>query len=73
MPADLILASASPRRLSLLAQIGVVPARVVAPEVDETPLKNERPRDYVQRVAAGHGSRLGGGDDGRTRGLAPAC
>lgn len=52
MPAPLVLASASPRRLSLLAQIGVVPARVVAPEVDETPLKAERPRDYVQRVAA---------------------
>ncbi|QNE32599.1 septum formation inhibitor Maf [Sphingomonas sp. NBWT7] len=51
MPAPLILASASPRRLSLLAQIGVVPARVVAPEVDETPLKDERPRDYVLRVA----------------------
>ncbi|OWK30202.1 Maf family protein [Sphingomonas dokdonensis] len=51
MPADLILGSASPRRLALLAQIGVVPARVVAPEVDETPLKAERPRDYVLRVA----------------------
>ncbi|WP_085809976.1 nucleoside triphosphate pyrophosphatase [Sphingomonas sp. TZW2008] len=48
---SLILASASPRRLSLLAQIGVVPARVVAPDVDETPLKDERPRDYVLRVA----------------------
>ena len=51
MPADLILGSASPRRLALLAQIGVVPARVVAPDVDETPLKAERPRDYVPRVA----------------------
>ncbi|MDF2493981.1 nucleoside triphosphate pyrophosphatase [Sphingomonas sp.] len=51
MSADLILASASPRRLALLAQIGVVPARVVAPDVDETPLKAERPRDYVLRVA----------------------
>ncbi|ONF96579.1 Maf family protein [Sphingomonas jeddahensis] len=51
MPAELILASASPRRLALLAQIGVTPARVVAPDVDETPLKAERPRDYVLRVA----------------------
>ncbi|WBH18096.1 Maf family protein [Sphingomonas radiodurans] len=48
---SLILASASPRRLSLLAQIGVVPARVVAPDVDESVLKGERPRDYVMRVA----------------------
>ena len=49
---SLILASASPRRLALLAQIGVVPSRVVAPNVDETPLKAEVPRDYVMRVAA---------------------
>ncbi len=51
MPA-LVLASASPRRLALLAQLGLVPARVVAPEVDETPGKGEPPRAYVQRVAA---------------------
>ena len=49
---DLILASASPRRLALLAQIGVVPARVVAPAIDETPFRNEAPRGYVARVAA---------------------
>ena len=49
---SLILASASPRRLALLAQIGVVPARVIAPDADETPLKDEPPRDYVMRVAA---------------------
>ncbi|WP_298675025.1 nucleoside triphosphate pyrophosphatase [uncultured Sphingomonas sp.] len=56
MPSDqapvLVLASASPRRRDLLARIGVVPARIVAPDVDETPLKGERPRDYVRRVAA---------------------
>ena len=49
---DLVLASASPRRLALLAQIGVAPARVVSPDIDETPLKGEAPRDYVQRIAA---------------------
>ncbi|MES2754947.1 MAG: nucleoside triphosphate pyrophosphatase [Pseudomonadota bacterium] len=48
---DLVLASGSPRRLTLLAQIGVVPARVVAPEIDEAPLKAETPRAYVQRIA----------------------
>lgn len=48
----LTLASASPRRLVLLAQIGVTPTRVVSPEVDETPLKAEPPRDYVRRIAA---------------------
>ncbi|MCW6531245.1 Maf family protein [Sphingomonas lycopersici] len=48
----LVLASASPRRRDLLARIGVAPARIVAPDIDETPLRNERPRDYVRRVAA---------------------
>ena len=47
----LVLASASPRRRDLLARIGVTPARIVAPDIDETPLKHERPRDYVRRVA----------------------
>src|ERR1700682_407982 len=47
----LVLASASPRRVSLLAQAGIVPARIVAPEIDETPLKQELPRLYVLRMA----------------------
>jgi septum formation protein len=47
----LILASASPRRLDLLAQIGVVPTAVIAPGIDETPLPRELPRHAVQRLA----------------------
>jgi len=47
----LILGSASPRRLSLLAQIGVVPDEVRAAEIDETPAKGELPRTYVERMA----------------------
>jgi septum formation protein len=47
----LVLASASPRRLALLAQAGIVPARVIAPEVDESPGKNELPRLYALRLA----------------------
>ncbi|MES1991847.1 MAG: Maf family nucleotide pyrophosphatase [Pseudomonadota bacterium] len=47
----LILASASPRRLDLLAQIGIVPADVRAPDLDETPLKNELPRAHAIRLA----------------------
>lgn len=46
----LILGSGSPRRLELLAQIGVTPFAVRAPDVDETPLKAELPRDYCRRV-----------------------
>lgn len=49
--APLILASASPRRLELLAQIGVIPDAVIAAEVDETPLKDETPRRLVLRLA----------------------
>jgi septum formation protein len=48
---QLILGSASPRRLELLAQIGVVPVAVRPPEIDETPHKAELPRDYVRRIA----------------------
>jgi len=47
----LILASASPRRLALLAQIGIVPDLVRAADLDETPLKNELPRAHAIRLA----------------------
>jgi septum formation protein len=47
----LVLASASPRRLALLSQIGIVPDRVLAPEIDETPLKGEVPRQHARRLA----------------------
>ncbi len=47
----LILGSASPRRLELLAQIGVVPDEVRAAEIDETPRRAEMPRAYVSRMA----------------------
>jgi septum formation protein len=47
----LILASASPRRLELLAQVGIIPAQVVPAEIDETPHKAELPEAYVSRLA----------------------
>ena len=47
----LVLASASPRRLALLAQIGIVPDRIIAPDIDETPLRDEPPRSHAQRLA----------------------
>jgi septum formation protein len=49
----LVLASTSPRRRELLARIGVIPARIASPDIDETPLKGELPRDYVARLAKG--------------------
>lgn len=48
---QLILASASPRRLELLAQIKVKPTQVLPADIDETPLKNEKPRDLALRLA----------------------
>ena len=47
----LILASASPRRLDLLAQIGVVPDAVAPTDIDETPLRDELPRLAALRLA----------------------
>lgn len=47
----LVLASSSPRRRELLAQIGVTPARIASPDIDETPRKGELPRDYALRMA----------------------
>ena len=47
----LVLASASPRRLELLGQIGLVPDHVEPAELDETPLKAEPPRAYAARLA----------------------
>jgi septum formation protein len=48
---DLLLASASPRRRELLEQMGLT-LQVTPANVDETPLPNERPAEYVRRVAA---------------------
>jgi septum formation protein len=48
----LVLASGSPRRLALLAQIGVDPDSVMPSEVDETPRRGESPRTLAQRLAS---------------------
>jgi septum formation protein len=51
MQPQIILASASPRRSELLKQIGIS-HRIMAVDIDETPLANESPLTYVERVAA---------------------
>lgn len=48
---ELILASASPRRLALLNQIGIEPQHLVPAHIDETPEKGELPRKLAQRLA----------------------
>ncbi len=45
-----ILGSGSPRRLDLLAQLGVVPDAVRPPDIDEDPIKGELPRPYCARI-----------------------
>ncbi len=47
----LVLASASPRRLDLLRQLGLEPASVDPADIDETPVKAELPAAYALRLA----------------------
>lgn len=54
----LVLASASPRRRELLAQIGVEPMAVCSPEIDESALDNESVERVVTRLASAKVSRV---------------
>jgi len=54
----IILASASPRRLELLAQIGIVPDAVIPADIDETMLKGELPRQLPLRLAQGKAVKI---------------
>nr|WP_255726465.1 Maf-like protein [Microvirga sp. ACRRW] len=51
MRPKLVLASASPRRLALLQQGGIEPDALLPADVDETPLKNEGPKDLAKRLS----------------------
>jgi septum formation protein len=48
---SLVLASASPRRLELLRQIGIEPVKIDPADTDETPRPDEPPRAYAERMA----------------------
>lgn len=50
-PRPLVLASASPRRLDLLRQAGIEPARIDPAELDEAPMAKETPRLLALRLA----------------------
>ncbi|MCA8926431.1 MAG: septum formation protein Maf [Alphaproteobacteria bacterium] len=54
----LILASASPRRVDLLAQIGLVPTAIRPADVDETPAADEKPRELAARLAEAKGAAV---------------
>lgn len=60
MKNKLILASASPRRVDLLGQVGVTPSDIIPADIDETPLKGELPRDLAQRLALGKAQAIAG-------------
>ena len=60
----LVLASESPRRLSLLAQAGIVPDAVRAAGIDETVHRKELPRPYAERLAAAKARASASGWDG---------
>jgi septum formation protein len=55
---QLVLASSSPRRRELLAQIGIVPAAVDPAEIDETPRPGELPPQLAARLAAEKAQRV---------------
>ena len=59
----LILGSGSPRRLELLAQIGITPADVRPPDIDEDARDGELPRVYVNRIATEKAAAIALGHD----------
>jgi septum formation protein len=56
-PPKLVLASASPRRIELLQQVGIEPDRVMPADIDETPLRAEHPRSLAKRLAHGKAAK----------------
>mgnify|MGYP002714451144 FL=1 len=49
---ELVLASSSPRRIELLAQVGIRPDHIDPADIDETPLKGETPPRLAERLAS---------------------
>jgi septum formation protein len=60
VPPRLVLASASPRRRDLLAQVGILPDAVDPAEVDENPLSRELPRPHALRLARAKAEAVAG-------------
>lgn len=56
----LVLASASPRRLDLLAQIGITPDFVTPADINEDPILGELPRDHALRLAQEKAAKIAG-------------
>jgi len=58
MNTNLILASASPRRVQLLALLGITPDQVVPADIDETEFAGEPVAEYVARIARGKAEKV---------------
>lgn len=58
MKNKLILASASPRRLELLGQIGIVPDKIIPADIDETLQKGELPRAFAKRLSQSKAEKI---------------
>lgn len=56
--APFILASASPRRCELLAQVSLVQSEILPADIDETPLKSESPDIYARRMAIAKAQKI---------------
>jgi septum formation protein len=55
---QLILASSSPQRIKILESINIIPDNIIAPEIDETPLRNEKPDKLVLRLAEAKATKV---------------
>jgi septum formation protein len=55
---NFILASSSPRRISLLNNIGYYPDKIISADIDETPNKKELPKEYAKRMAFEKASKI---------------
>ena len=61
----LVLASASPRRVDLLAQVGITPDAIIPADIDESPLKFEQPRQHASRLAEAKARAVAAMDGGK--------
>ena len=59
-----ILASASPRRRDLLAQIGLIPAQIIPADINEDPIEGELPRTHALRLACEKAQKVSLGHPG---------
>ncbi|MFZ4540185.1 MAG: Maf family protein [Rickettsiales bacterium] len=62
----LILASASPRRVQLLTQLGITPDAIIPADIDETPHNGELPQAYVTRIAQNKAIKVAASNLGQT-------